>query len=46
MTRSTDSNDGVPLSWIAIFLLLALGLGASAILYVGGSVLPTIAPLV
>lgn len=46
MVRSTDSNDGVPFSWIAIFLLLALGLGASAILYVGGSILPTIAPLV
>lgn len=46
MATSTESNGGVPLSWIAIFLLLALGLGASAVLYVGGSVLPTIAPLV
>lgn len=45
MATSTESNDGVPLSWIAIFLLLALGLGASAVLYVGGSVLPAIAPL-
>lgn len=45
MATSTDSNGGVPLSWIAIFLLLALGLGASAVLYVGGSILPTIAPL-
>ncbi|MEF8807014.1 hypothetical protein [Natronomonas sp.] len=45
MATPTDSNGGVQLSWIAIFLLLALGLGASAILYVGGSILPTIAPL-
>ncbi|WP_336134939.1 hypothetical protein [Natronomonas amylolytica] len=46
MATSVDSNGGVPVSWIAIFLLLALGMGASAVLYVGGSILPTIAPLV
>ncbi|WP_281362334.1 hypothetical protein [Natronomonas salina] len=31
-----ESSSNVPLSWIAIFLLLALGLGAAAILAVGG----------
>lgn len=44
MSRSEESS--VRLSWIAIFLLLALGLGAAAVLAVGGSILPTVAPLV
>jgi hypothetical protein len=44
MSQSEESS--VRLSWIAIFLLLALGLGAAAVLAVGGSILPTIAPLV
>lgn len=34
----------VRLSWIVVFLLLALGLSAAAVLSVGGSVLPTVAP--
>jgi hypothetical protein len=46
MATSTESNGDVPLSWIAIFLLLALGLAASAVLFVGGAILPTVAPLV
>jgi hypothetical protein len=37
-------NGQVRLSWIALFLLLALGLGAAAVLAVGGNVLPTVAP--
>lgn len=37
-------QTSVKLSWIAIFLLLALGLGAAAVLAVGGDVIPTIAP--
>ena len=32
-------NDSVPLSWILIFLLLALGLGAAGIQFVGGSLI-------
>jgi hypothetical protein len=44
MSESEESS--VRLSWIAIFLLLALGLGAAAVLAVGGSILPTVAPLV
>ncbi|WP_255453895.1 MULTISPECIES: hypothetical protein [Natronomonas] len=44
MSQSEESS--VRLSWIAIFLLLALGLGAAAVLAVGGSILPTVAPLV
>ena len=44
MSESEESS--VRLSWIAIFLLLALGLGAAAVFAVGGSILPTVAPLV
>ena len=44
MSQSEESS--VRLSWIAIFLLLALGFGAAAVLAVGGSILPTVAPLV
>ena len=44
MSESEESS--VRLSWIAIFLLLALGLGAAAVLAVGGSILPTVAPLI
>lgn len=43
---SDSEESSVRLSWIAIFLLLALGLGAAAVLAVGGSILPTVAPLV
>jgi hypothetical protein len=42
----TDEN--VPTGWILLFLLLALGLGAAAVLFVGGSLIDsaaTIAPL-
>ena len=28
--------DGIPLSWIVVFVLLALGIGAWAIFFVGG----------
>jgi hypothetical protein len=40
-----QSSSNVPLSWIVLFMLLALGLGASAILAVGGDLLATIAPV-
>lgn len=45
MATSTEPDDDVRLSWIAIFLLLAIGLGTAAVMYVGGDVLPVIAPL-
>ena len=37
MSQSEESS--VRLSWIAIFLLLALGLGAATVLGVGGSLI-------
>jgi hypothetical protein len=37
---ATSQSHSIPLAWIAIFLLLALGLGASAILAVGGDLTP------
>lgn len=40
MEMTQSESDSVPLSWIAIFLLLTLGLGASAILAVGGNLMP------
>jgi hypothetical protein len=30
-------RSGVPISWILIFLSLALGAGAAAVIFVGGS---------
>lgn len=31
-----EPDPSIPLSWIAIFLLLALGLAAAGVLFVGG----------
>ena len=42
---ASDPDGTVKLSWIVIFLLLSLGLGAAAVLAVGGDILPTVAPL-
>ena len=42
---TSDPDGTVKLSWIIIFLLLSLGLGAAAVLAVGGDILPTVAPL-
>ncbi|MFB6142970.1 MAG: hypothetical protein ABEJ30_06470 [Halorientalis sp.] len=39
----TDEQT-VPLSWVVVFALLALGLGLVAVRYTGGSVLPTVVP--
>ena len=37
-----DTDDSsIPLSWIVIFLLLTLGLGAAAVLFVGGDLIAT-----
>ena len=37
-----DTGDSsIPLSWIVIFLLLTLGLGAAAVLFVGGDLIAT-----
>ena len=35
-----DPDSSVPLSWVVVFLLLVFGVGAAAILFLGGSVLP------
>jgi hypothetical protein len=32
-------NESIPFWWIALFVLLALGLGAAAVLAVGGSLI-------
>ena len=45
MSASEPDESSVRLSWIVIFLLLSLGLGAAAVLAVGGDILPTVAPL-
>ena len=43
-TTDPDSGSGrVPFAWIALFLLVALGLGASAVMAVGGDVTPATA---
>ena len=42
---ASEPDGSVKLSWIVIFLLLSLGLGAAAVLAVGGNILPTVAPL-
>ena len=36
MADSDDVDSSIPLSWIVIFLLLVLGVGAGAVLAVGG----------
>jgi hypothetical protein len=38
MTTATDGS--VPRSWIVLFLLLAIAVGAGVIIVAGGSVLP------
>lgn len=43
-TTDPDTGSGsIPFAWIAIFLLLALGLGASAVMAVGGDLTPAAA---
>lgn len=37
------AEESVPLWWILLFVLLALGLAAGAILYVGGELLAALA---
>jgi len=37
---ASDTDDSIPLSWVLLFLLLVIAIGAGVILYVGGSVLP------
>jgi hypothetical protein len=32
-----DESESVPMSWIVLFLLLALGLGAAVVFAVGGT---------
>jgi hypothetical protein len=36
---SEAGNDSVPIWWILVFIVLALGLGAVAVLSVGGSLI-------
>jgi hypothetical protein len=33
-------SGSVPLAWVVLFLVLVLGAGAAAVLFLGGSVLP------
>ena len=35
----TEPDSTLPASWILMFLLLVLGLGAAAVLFVGGDLL-------
>ncbi|MFC7176845.1 hypothetical protein [Halosegnis marinus] len=39
MADPDDTDSSIPLSWIIIFLLLALGLGAVTVQFVGGSLI-------
>ena len=39
MADPDDVDSSIPLSWIVIFLLLALGLGAAGVLAVGGDLI-------
>ncbi|MFT4891042.1 MAG: hypothetical protein ACI9YT_001964 [Halobacteriales archaeon] len=39
-SMATATDGSVPVSWIVLFLLLAIGAGLGVILYAGGSVLP------
>jgi hypothetical protein len=41
----SDTDDGVPLWWILVFLLLTLGGGAYVVRAVGGSLLATVSSL-
>lgn len=37
---ATDSvTEGVPLTWILMFVILALGLAAAAVLFLGGDLI-------
>ena len=38
-----ETDSGVPLWWLVLFLLLVLGAGAGAVLAVGGSLLAGVA---
>jgi hypothetical protein len=39
MADPDDVDSSIPISWIVIFLLLVLGLGAATILAVGGNLI-------
>lgn len=42
---ATDGvTEGVPTSWILLFVVLALGLGAAVILFLGGDLIISNAP--
>ena len=41
MADPDDVDSSIPLSWIVMFLLLALGLGAAAVLFAGGDLIAT-----
>ncbi|WP_256463871.1 hypothetical protein [Halorientalis litorea] len=40
-----EDDESIPLSWVLIFLLLALGLGLAAVQFTGGTVLPALVPV-
>jgi hypothetical protein len=39
MSKAASENTEVRLSWILLFLLMALGMGAAAIFFSGGTLL-------
>jgi hypothetical protein len=41
----SSSDSGVPLWWVVLFVVLALGAGAATVLAVGGSLVATTALL-
>ena len=45
MAQATETDPRVPLSWIVLFFLLAFGLGAFAILSVGGELISSVGVL-
>lgn len=45
LAMATDGvTEGVPLSWILLFVALALGLAAAAVLFLGGDLIVSGAP--
>jgi hypothetical protein len=51
MSGTEEAGEGgsgsVPLAWVLLFLVLVLGTGAAAVVFLGGSVLPgVLGPLV
>jgi hypothetical protein len=48
MADADTESDGIPLWWVVLFIVLALGAGAATVIAVGGSLVASVAlpPLV